>query len=351
MNVHRFGGAVVALALTMPLATAAAADFQDVLDTPAMSSQLATKGLLNGLALAGSRVVAVGQRGHIVYSDDQGKSWRQARVAVSSDLVAVSFPTPQRGWAVGHDGVVLATSDAGASWVKQLDGRALGSLMVEYYKAQSGAEAAKWVSEAERFAAQAAENPFLDVWFADERTGFVVGAFNLILRTTDSGKSWQPWLDRTDNPQALHLYGVRAAGGDVFVTGEQGLVMRLDAAAGRFRALETPYKGSYFGVTGTRGAVIVYGLRGNAYRSTDGGASWHKLDTGVQEGLTAGAAVGEREVFLSSQAGRLLVSHDGGEHFSPVKQERPLPAAAVQPLGLDAVVLAGARGVRVQPLQ
>ena len=350
MNVHRIGAVLAALALVTP-AAAGAADFQDALDTPAMTSPLASKALINGLALAGSRVVAVGQRGHIVYSDDQGKSWRQARVAVSSDLVAVSFPTPQKGWAVGHDGVVLASSDAGATWTKQIDGRNVGAMMVEYYKAQSGADAAKWVSEAERFAAQGAENPFLDVWFADDKVGFVVGAFNLILRTADGGKSWQPWLDRTDNPQALHLYGIRAAGGDLYVTGEQGLVMRLDAAAGRFVAVPTPYKGSYFGVTGTRGAVIVYGLRGNAFRSTDGGASWHKVDTSVAEGLTSAAVIGERDVFLASQSGRLLVSHDGGEHFAPVKQERALPAAAVQPLGLDAVVLAGARGVRVQPLQ
>jgi photosystem II stability/assembly factor-like uncharacterized protein len=349
MKVHRFGRAVVALALAMT-AVGPAVAFQDVLDTSAMTSPLAAKAMINGLALAGQRVVGVGQRGHIVYSDDQGKSWRQARVAVSSDLVAVSFPTPQRGWAVGHDGVVLASDDAGATWRKQLDGRNVGAMMVEYYKAQAGSDAAKWVSEAERFAAQGAENPFLDVWFADDKTGFVVGAFNLILRTTDGGKSWQPWLDRTENPQALHLYGIRAAGGDLYVTGEQGLVMRLDATAGRFVAVPTPYKGSHFGVTGTREAVIVYGLRGNAYRSTDRGASWSKVETGLQEGLTSGVAVGDRGVVLASQAGRLLVSEDGGERFVPVKLEQAVPASAIQPLASDAIVVAGARGVRIQPL-
>ncbi|MCC4118763.1 YCF48-related protein [Aromatoleum toluclasticum] len=347
MNVHRICGALAALALLMP-AAAPAAGFQDVLDVPAMASELAAKGLINGLAQAGQRVVGVGQRGHVVYSDDQGRSWRQAKVPVSSDLVAVSFPTPQQGWAVGHDGVVLATSDAGATWTKQLDGRALGEVMLAHYKARG--EAA-WIAEAERFAAQGAENPFLDVWFADERTGFVVGAFNLILRTTDGGKSWTPWLDRTDNPQALHLYAIRPAGGDVYVTGEQGLVLRLDAAAGRFTRVETPYKGSYFGVTGTNTSVIVFGLRGNAFRSTDRGATWHKVETGVQEGLTAGVALGEGGVLIASQAGRILVSQDGGERFSPVKLERATPASAVQALGTDAVVVAGARGVRVQPLR
>ena len=359
METRRQGGAVVrrcmatavsAALLAMPI-LAPAAGFKDVLETPALASTLAAKGLINGLALAGHRVVGVGQRGHIVYSDDQGKSWHQAKVPVSSDLVAVSFPTPQQGWAVGHDGVVLHSTDAGASWTKQLDGRTVGERMVAYYKARPGEEAAKWVAEAERFAAQGAENPFLDVWFADDKTGFVVGAFNLILRTVDGGKSWEPWLDRSDNPQALHLYAVRAAGGSVFVTGEQGLVMRLDAAAGRFRAVQTPYKGSYFGLTGTKGAVIVFGLRGNAFRSTDGGNSWHKVDTGVQEGLTAGAVFDGPELILASQTGRVLVSSDGGEHFSPVKQERAQPASAVQPLGADAVVVAGARGVRVQALR
>lgn len=356
MNAHRIGGALVALALLLP-ATAPAAGFRDVLDTPAAASELAAKGLINGLATAGQRLVGVGQRGHVVYSDDQGKSWRQAKVPVASDLVAVSFPSAQQGWAVGHDGVVLHSTDAGATWTKQLDGRSLGPLLVDYYKAQGGAgvgtEAEKWLAEAERFAAQGAENPFLDVWFADERTGFVVGAFNLILRTADGGQSWEPWLERTDNPQALHLYAIRGEGGeggDVFATGEQGLVLRLDAAAGRFRAVETPYKGTYFGVAPGQGSVIVFGLRGNAFRSTDGGATWTKLDTGLQEGVTAATTAGER-VILASQAGRLLVSDDGGAHFAPVKLERAVPASAVQPLGPDAVLVGGARGLRVQPLR
>jgi photosystem II stability/assembly factor-like uncharacterized protein len=354
MNLQRIGSVAAALALGILFAFPAAG-FQDVLDAPAMASELAAKGMINGLALAGQRVVGVGQRGHVVYSDDQGKSWRQAKVPVASDLVAVSFPTPRQGWAVGHDGVVLHSGDAGVTWTKQLDGRAAGEVMLAFYTAQAarsgGEAAAKWVAEAERFAAQGAENPFLDVWFADDKTGFVVGAFNLILRTTDGGKSWEPWLDRTANPQALHLYAIRPAGGDVYVTGEQGLVLRLDAAAGRFVALETPYKGSYFGLTGTQGAVIVFGLRGNAFRSTDGGRTWHKIDTGVQEGLTAAATVGDQGVILASQAGRLLVSTDGGERFSPLKLDRATPASAVQSLGTDAVVVAGARGVRVQPLR
>ncbi len=177
---------LLALALTLPLAASAAASYRDVLDTPARDSAFAAKSLLNGVANAGQRIVAVGQRGHIIYSDDGGKTWLQAKVPVSSDLVAVSFPTPAKGWAVGHDGVVLHTADGGATWVRQLDGRRAGQLMADYYTAKAGSgalgspdAAAGLVSEAERIAAQGAENSFLDVWFADENNGFIVGAFNL----------------------------------------------------------------------------------------------------------------------------------------------------------------------------
>ena len=128
-----------------------------MLATPAVKSPLAPRALVNGLARADARIVAVGQRGHVLLSDDQGKTWRQAEVPVSSDLVAVAFPTATQGWAVGHDGVVLRSADAGATWTRVLDGNQLGAAMVEHYKreAAGSADAAKagaLVKDAERFA-------------------------------------------------------------------------------------------------------------------------------------------------------------------------------------------------------
>ncbi len=68
-----------------------AADYVDVLDLPARVSALALNSPLSGMARAGERVIAVGQRGHILFSDDGGKHWQQAAVPVSADLTAVNF--------------------------------------------------------------------------------------------------------------------------------------------------------------------------------------------------------------------------------------------------------------------
>ncbi|WP_244620728.1 WD40/YVTN/BNR-like repeat-containing protein [Metapseudomonas lalkuanensis] len=321
--------------------------------TPSQESPLAIRAPLNALARAGDRLVAAGQRGHILYSDDS-LAWSQAQVPVSSDLTALTFPSASQGWAVGHEGVVLHTRDGGKTWNKQLDGRQIADLLVQHYGNPANPddpEAQRLKQDADLFAAQGADKPLLDLWFEDEQKGFVIGAFNLILRTEDGGKNWTPWLDRIDNPRAMHLYGLRPAQGTLFAVGEQGLMLKLDGARQRFVSVPLPYEGTLFGVLGDDGLVLAYGLRGNAWRSLDGGASWSKVETGIDAGITSGAITADGSIVLASQAGQLLRSTDRGATFRRVKVDRAAPNFAVAPAPGGAVALAGLGGVRVQSLQ
>lgn len=344
-------------ALVLPfLRPVVAAEFVDVLDTPSLHSELAAKGMLTGLAKAGDRLVAVGQRGHILYSDDTGQHWRQADVPVSSDLVAVHFPTPLQGWAVGHDGVILHSNDAGATWSRQLDGRQIGPLLLAYYQQQLAAQpadegVAARVADAQRISDGGADQSFLDVWFETDQIGYAVGAFNLILRTDDGGRHWTPWLDRTENPNGLSLYALRPIGEQLFIVGEQGLVLKLDPAAGRFNATPLPYNGSFFGITGTPGMALVYGLRGNVYRSIDDGASWSKVELGLPLTITAGTVTADGRIVLLSQAGHVLISADQGASFTLQPEISLAPTAAALVSSSGVLVIAGARGLRQMPLE
>ena len=323
------------------------------MDTPAMPSALALDAPLTALARAGTRLVAAGQRGHVLYSDD-GKAWSQAQVPSSSDLTALSFPSARQGWAVGHEGVVLHSRDGGQTWSKQLDGRQIAALLMRHYGNPANPDdpqAQRLKQDAELFAAQGADKPLLDVWFEDERNGFVIGAFNLILRTEDGGKHWVPWLDRVDNPRSMHLYSLRPARGTLFMVGEQGLVLALDRASQRFERRALPYEGTLFGVLGDAGLVLVYGLRGNVWRSLDGGTRWSKVDTGIDAGITGGTVTDDGSLVLVSQAGQVLRSTDRGASFRRVKVDRLAPNFAVAPTSGGAVALAGLGGVRVQDLQ
>ncbi|MFC5695938.1 YCF48-related protein [Pseudomonas sp. GCM10022186] len=343
---------VILLALLAGQAGAQQA-FIPPMEKPSLQSPLAIRAPLNALAQAGGRLIAAGQRGHILYSDD-GQAWTQAQVPVSSDLTALAFPSASQGWAVGHEGVVLHSDDGGKTWSKQLDGRQIADLLVTYYGNPADPDdpqAQRLKQDAEFFAAQGADKPLLDVWFEDERNGFAIGAFNLILRTGDGGKSWTPWLDRVDNPRGMHLYGLRPAEGSLFMVGEQGLVLKLDAARQRFASLELPYQGTLFGVLGDDDLVLVYGLRGNAYRSLDGGASWSRADTGIEAGITGGVIADDGSIVLVGQAGQVLRSTDRGATFSLVKVDRVAPNFAVAPAAGGAVALAGLGTVRIQSLK
>ncbi|MCY1177262.1 Ycf48-like protein [compost metagenome] len=250
--------------------------------------------------------------------------------------------------------MVLHSSDAGATWRKQLDGRQIGAVLVSHYTALASAEPAneQWpllVAEGQRLVEQGADKPLLDVWFANDKLGYVVGVFNLILRTEDGGQHWTPFQDRIDNPQGLHLNAIASTGDGLYIAGEQGLLLTWDDAQQRFLALQSPYQGSFFGVVGKPGEVLAYGLRGHVFRSTDGGANWSPLTSGLQVNITAATLGADGKFQLFTQAGHRLVSQDGQDSLTLMAQKSQSPVAGAIVAPDRSLVLVGSRGARVLP--
>ena len=129
--VSQFFGSSILLAAMGLFSLQANAQWQEPLVTPAMPTLKATSSLLLDVVSTGDRLVAVGERGHIIYSDDDGYKWVQASVPVISTLTSVYFVNEQIGWAVGHDAIVLKTDDAGQTWAKQFDGFLANEMVVK----------------------------------------------------------------------------------------------------------------------------------------------------------------------------------------------------------------------------
>jgi len=342
--------ALAALLAAAPAAPASAAGFADPLTTAAQMSPLASRGLLQAVTRAGDRLVAVGPRGHVLVSSDAGATWKQSKVPVSSDLVAVFFVDAKLGWTVGHDGVVLATTDGGDNWTLQLDGRKANELLLQATERKAAAEpnskeAGALLAEAKRYVEQGADKPFLDVWFADATNGYVVGAYNLIYRTNDGGKTWEPWFDRTDNPKFFNLYAIRPAAGALYIAGEGGLVLKLDPTAQKFNAITLPYNGSFFGIADAQNAVIVFGLRGNVFRSDDGGHTWAKADTGLPATVVATTRSTQGATLLADVGGRIAATDDGGRTFRALALKQPMPLTGLADAGEGRLAVTGPRGV------
>lgn len=329
-------GIPLALLAGMPAGHAAV----DPLDRPALSSPLAPHALLTAVTRAGPRLVAVGERGHIVLSDDDGATWRQAAAPTSVTLTAVRFAGPAIGWAVGHGGVVLRTLDGGVTWTRQLDGRAAARLILESTPADDAR------AEAERLVREGPDKPFFDLLVRSPREVMVVGAYGLAFATQDGGATWRPALDRIPNPERKHIYAVRAHGQSVYLAGEQGLLARSDDGGQRFAALNSPYVGSFFGLVAAPGGnVLALGLRGNLYRSGDRGAGWAKVDLGSQNSLTGGLALRDGTIVLLDEAGARWLSGDGGRSFARRSDTVAFPFLDGVELPGGGLLAVGARGV------
>ena len=359
------------LGLSMALAAPAAFALPDIIETPALMSDLAPESLLNDVTRAGDRIVAVGERGHVIYSDDEGQTWTQAEVPVSVTLTAVDFGSDSSGWVVGHSGVVLHSGDAGATWQLQFDGLQAAELVIESREEQIAAMEERieqapeeekgdleWALDDLLFALENVQadmeigpvNPLLDVWFEDDQHGFVVGAYGMVLRTQDGGETWEDWAPNLSNPQNFHLNSVaRVTGGALVIVGEAGQVHVSVDNGDTWERRESPYDGSLFGVMGTGkvNEILAFGLRGNTLFSTDLGRSWTMVPNEGGATLNNGAVADDGRIILVGNSGAVLVSSNGGESFRAHFRNDREGVMGVVPLSGTNLLLVGEGGVMI----
>lgn len=347
-------GVIVAVAMVAHTDIADAeegAKFKDPLDTPAERIEGAAvleRQPLLAVTRAGRRLIAVGLRGLVIISDDRGHTWRQAAVPAQSDLVSVSFVTPSRGWAVGHEGVILKSEDGGDTWAKQLDGRISLAKLAAYYQRRIDAGEGRlgsFLNQVKLNTQSGPSLPYMDVLFEDERSGWVVGPFGMILHTEDAGQTWIPWLDHVENDHFLNLNAIAKIGKEVYIAGEGGMVYVLDRKAARFVARPTGYKGSFFGIVGTNEAVVAFGLRGTVFRSADAGGSWTHVATDLGTNLTGGTVIDSKTLALVSDGGLAIQSEDEGRTFRALPTETPMLFTGAAEVEGGRAVLVGIQGV------
>lgn len=244
---------------------------------------LAAKSLLLDITKAGANFVAVGDRGHVLISSDEGKNWSQSITPTRAMLTCVSFADAQHGWAAGHDGVIIATADGGITWTRQDDGKDLDTV-------------------------------YLDVLFIDAKRGFLVGAYGKFLETTDGGKTWTP---RKISDEDLHFNRISYDGASaIYLAGEAGTVLISHDLCRTWTRSPIDYEGSLYGVRPFSGGLLVaYGLRGRIFVSTDDGASWEPRDTDIKVLIMAGARLRDGVVVLAGQGGNFFISRDAGRSF------------------------------------
>ncbi len=327
----------------------------DPLMEPAIYTSLAVSSVLLDVAMAGQRMIAVGERGHILYSDSQGESWQQAEVPVSVTLTAVDFATPKKGWAVGHGQVILTTEDGGLTWKKQMDGISLSKMWQSHLVEKEGTNDEILLKKYRRFAEEGADKPFLDVEFIDRRIGYVSGAYGVLLKTEDGGLSWRSVVDLLEHQEDRHIYDIEILGDEIFLAGEMGLVYHSENQGARFSSLASPTTASLFTVKATETQVVLMGLRGTLFvasKGSDHGFQWYQVAIPTEYSLVSAIQNGSRRSLILGDAGGGLWSLKLGikPTVSGLTKNIPYPLASLlegsDKQSLFAVGLAGVSKVQ-----
>ena len=287
-------------------------------DGPARVRAGALRSTLLDVTLAGSRLVAVGERGHVLLSDDAGKTWRQANaVPTRTTLTCVHATDARTLWAAGHGGVILRSVDGGEQWTLahgQADGPdVLLALRVE-----------------------------------PDGRGLAVGGFGVALATGDGGKTWQSrsLLEGESGERHLNRLFVSSAG-TWLIAAEGGHVLRSSDRGATWSAVKTPYAGSLWsGVALPGGVLLAGGMRGNIVRSSDDGASWSHLPVADAGSLTGGTLAGDgRPVFVGVD-GTVVQGDAAGAQFRLQRLDDRATLTAVVRAGGGELVAASAGGMR-----
>jgi photosystem II stability/assembly factor-like uncharacterized protein len=291
-----------------------------VFASAAAAAEITPRMLLLDAALSGADIIAVGERGTILRSSDHGRSWRSVPAPARATLTGVSFApnaTPGRGWAVGHDALILSTHDGGRTWSRQFQGESL-------------------------------QDSFLDVLALDAQRVIAVGAYALFLSSEDAG---QTWTRRKIIEDDYHFNRItRGPTGTLYLAGEHGTLLRSADGGNRWTPIAAPYEGSFYGILPLdRDTLIAHGLRGHVYRSSDDGANWHPVPTPQPVLLATGVKLRSGAIVLAGHARALLVSRDRGQTF--IAPAHPLATAVAELLEMpDGNLLAlGEAGATVLP--
>ncbi|WP_395377099.1 WD40/YVTN/BNR-like repeat-containing protein [Marinicella sp. W31] len=266
--------------------------------TPSKIMPLADESLIIAMTQHGDQLIAVGERGHVLKSTDQAKSWSQFDNIPVNVLLTDVTGIGQHIWAVGHDTTIIHSADGGDSWE------------IQFYDPDR-------------------EVPLLSVLFINEQTGFAIGAYGTILKTNNGGVDWQDELISEELDYHLNAMTVMDEN-RIFIAAEAGYGFRSEDAGVTFEPVEMPYPGSMFGVTAVGDTLIAHGLRGHVQLSFDFGETWEELSNNVLNSLFSAAVLNDNEVILVGANGtRLLLdvekrmlknaaASDTGRDFSDV---------------------------------
>ncbi|SDI13345.1 YCF48-related protein [Pseudomonas panipatensis] len=239
-----------------------------------------------GLAqLPGGAILAAGSNGKILAIAGDGEVARR-QTPTDKTLQDIAAWDASHAVAVGNDGVILFSTDAGQHW-----------------RSASGVPRSQVANKLNR------------VRVAAGGLAIAVGEMGALLASHDFGASWQRLRDEEDvawNDVAL------LGDGRMVVVGEVGRILLSDDAGGHWKEIPPPVPGSLMSVSfrdASNGVAV--GVEGSVLVTRDGGRQWQPVELGVRDHLfNVLWDAGRNQWFAVGALGRWVSGSEGANGLS-----------------------------------
>ncbi len=271
---------------------------------------------------------AVGQDGVILKTNDAGISWAPQNSGTTNGISSVYFTDADTGYAVGSGGSLLKTTDAGLNW-NLLPGASISlssvfftSVNVGYAAGTNGSSATinKTINGGITWTVQLTTpvTNFHAVYFCNDTTGYVVGNGGRIFKTTNAGNTWTQQISGV----TTSLFSVYFTDENNGYVGDYGRILRTSDGGATWTSLTIfqSYElyGMYFTDSNTGYAV---GRSGKILKTTNAGVSWSFLNSGTNINLRSVYFTDLNNGYAVGESGIMLKTTDAGitwNSFTPI---------------------------------
>jgi len=279
--------------------------------TPSEAQPLVTSSLLLDVSRVDGKIVAVGERGHLIISRDEGKTWKQIITPTRATLTAVDFDDQGHGWAVGHQGVIIDTENEGESW--SLITRPDQSII------------------------------YLDTLRIDDQKAIAIGAYGTYDWTEDAGNSI---ATEFVSEMEMHLNHITRTQRGWFIVGESGEMLRSDDEGATWDPVKSPYVGSLYGLLELPDqSLLLFGLRGRIFRLPPNKDEWVQVPNDTEILITDGIILEDGTIILSGMGDHLFISRDNAQSFQVQRIDGLEGTTSLIGTKDDAIICVGRHGV------
>jgi len=293
----------------------------------------------------------------ILRSTDGGGIWtlQPSGTPVLPTMMDITFPDAGHGFAVGHGGLIMSTSDGGESWVTLRRGARLNPTewfrAVRFLDARHGWVAGmtgppyfergvllhtddggfKWTVRVFNDDTPPSFDRVRDFVFVDSSVGYILSRTE-VYKTTDGGVVWEPTFIPTITALNTICFPYADTG---WAAGDNGVIYKT-VNGGRNWTDQTPLIMSgdlqeMVCIDSLRGWLV--GANGLIWRTVDGGQLWTRQTSGTSSDLMALEMLDSLRGYAAGVGGVILATEDGGETW--VRQSCPVSSALNGLGGID----------------